>query len=128
MPEARELFTEEWAKTVFPPERTEAFFDALYAGAEEPAFDIALRFVKEENHEYEFSFDLLAKPDRCLVCHITYGLPHVFSRHPIINIKGIVADIGAALQKSPEEMAWELKATTEESPTLFRIPLVVTVQ
>ena len=29
-------------ESVFPPERTEAFFDALFGGAEEGAYDIGL--------------------------------------------------------------------------------------
>ena len=127
MIEAKNVFTKEWSETIFPPERAAAFFDALYGGAEEPAFDIALRFVKEENQVYEFAFDLAAKPGKCLVCHLTYGLPHVFSRHPIINIKELVGGIATSLGKSPEEISWELKPTIEVSATLYQIPLTVTV-
>ena len=127
MPDAKELFSEAWAKAAFSPERADAFFEALFGGAEEGAFDIALRFVQQENNAYEFAFDLTARPDKCLVCSLTYGLPHVFSRHPIINIKGLIADIAAALGTTPEGLTWELKPTREVSPALFQIPLVVTV-
>lgn len=35
-------------ESVFPPERTEAFFDALFGGAEEGAYDIVLVCRSEE--------------------------------------------------------------------------------
>ena len=127
MTEAQKLFTKEWSETVFPPERAEAFFDALYGGAEEGAFDIALRFLKEDGNTYEFAFDLTARPGRCLVCGITRGLPHVFSRHPVINVKGLAAAIAARLGVPAESIAWELKPVMEVSADLFRIPLIVTV-
>ena len=127
MIEAQKIFTKEWSGAVFPPERVEAFFDALYGGAEEGAFDIALHFLREENNTYEFAFDLTARPGRCLACNITHGLPHVFSRHPVINVKELVAVIAARLGIRAENITWELRPVKEVSTDLFRIPLIITV-
>jgi hypothetical protein len=126
--QAKSVFTEEWAQRTFPPERTDAFFEALFDGAEEGAYDIVLRFVGESNAGYEFAFDLKARAGRCLACSITYGLPHVFSRHPVIDIKGVVAAVAEALGKSPEQLHWELQPTREVNDSLFSVPLVIGVR
>ena len=125
--DANTLFTEEWTKTAFPPELTGQFFDALFGDAEEGAYDIALRYVGSRGNMHEFSFDLHQRPGMCLACNLTYGLPQVFSRHPIINVKGVVDKIAEALGKEPSSVAWELKPTRETSTALHCIPLVVSV-
>lgn len=124
---AADVFTQEWAGSVFPPERTDAFFEALFGGAEDGAYDISLRFVEARGNAYVFSFDLSRREGQCLACNLTYGLPQVFSRHPVLNIKGVAAAVAEALGKEPAAVSWELKATEEHSADLHSIPFVVTV-
>lgn len=124
---AADLFTLEWAKAVFPPERTEAFFEALFGGAEEGAYDISLRFVAERENGYEFSFDLDQRPGKCLACNLTYGLPQVFSRHPLLNVKGVAEAVAGALGKDPASLSWRLGTTREESASRHCIPLFVSL-
>ena len=124
---AAAIFTGEWAGSVFPPERADDFFEALFGGAEDGAYDISLRFVRAMGNTYEFAFDLTQRPGKCLACNLTYGLPQVFSRHPILNVKGVAAAIAEALGKDPAAVTWELKPTREESSALHYIPFIVTV-
>ena len=121
------VFTEEWSKATFPPERTDDFFEALFGEAEEGAYDISLRFVEARGNTYEFAFDLTQRPGKCLACNLTYGLPQVFSRHPILNVKGVAAAVASALGKDPAAVKWELQATREASSALHCVPLLVTV-
>jgi len=124
---AADIFTMEWAGTVFPPERTDDFFEALFGGAEEGAYMISLRFLAEQGNSYTFAFDLTQRPGKCLACNLTYGLPQVFSRHPVLNVKGVAEAVAAALGKEPSGATWELGATREESPAHHYIPFIVTV-
>jgi hypothetical protein len=123
--DATAIFTPEWTKDIFPPERADDFFEALFGGMEEGAYDIALRFVKADKDSCEFAFDLMQRPGKCLVCNLTYGLPQVFSRHPIINVKGVVAAAAQALGKDAKTAQWQLRATRETSSTLHSIPLLI---
>jgi hypothetical protein len=123
--DAASIFTPEWTRTIFPPERADDFFEALFGGMEEGAYDIALRFVKADNDSCEFAFDLLQRPGKCLVCNLTYGLPQVFSRHPVINVKGVVAAAAQALGKDEKAATWQLRATRETSSSLHSIPLLI---
>lgn len=124
--DATEIFNEEWTGKAFPPERADAFFDALFGGAEEGAYDISLRFVRALGNTYEFAFDLTQRPGKCLACNLTYGLPQVFSRHPVLNVKGVAGAVAEALGKDPSTVRWELKPTREESALLHYIPFIVT--
>ena len=125
--EAAALFNAEWTRSVFPPERTDAFFEALFGGAEDGAYDISLRFVKANGNTYEFAFDLIQRPGKCLACNLTYGLPQVFSRHPILNVKGVAEAVAATLGRPAASAQWRLESTREASSTLHWIPLVITV-
>lgn len=124
---AAEIFTRDWTDATFPPQRAEDFFEALFGGAEEGAYDIALRFVEQRGSEYEFSFDLIQRPGKCLVCNLTYGLPQVFSRHPVLNVKGVAEAVAAALGKTAADVSWKLNPTREVSAKLHVIPLIITV-
>ena len=123
--DAAAVFTSEWARSVFGPERTDDFFEALFGGAEEGAYDISLRFVKAGGNECEFAFDLTQRPGKCLACNLTYGLPQVFARHPVINAKGIAEQAAIALGKDPATIQWQLMATREISSSLHSIPLMI---
>ena len=92
-----DVFTPECLNDLFPIQRTNDFFDALFGDAEEGAYDIRLVVDPEESDDGElhFYFELHQRAGRCLVCSLTYGLPQVFERHPIINLKGLVSDIAS---------------------------------
>jgi len=124
---ATDVFTREWAGQIFPSGRTDDFFEALFGGAEEGAYDISLRFLTERGNNYEFAFDLTQRPGKCLSCNLTYGLPQVFSRHPVLNVKGVAEAVAVALGKEPSGMTWKLGSTREESSAHHYIPLTVTV-
>ena len=124
---AAAIFTPEWAKAVLPPKRTDEFFEALFGGAEEGAYTISLRFVAEKGNSYTLAFDLTQRPGKCLACNLTYGLPQVLSRHPVLNVKGVAEAVATALGKDPATVSWKLEATREESSALHSIPFIVTV-
>ncbi|WP_027178253.1 hypothetical protein [Maridesulfovibrio bastinii] len=124
MSNALELLTDEKLKSLFPSSRADDFFEALFGGAEEGSYDIDLVFTGESGDELNFEFRLKQRPGKCLACNLTYGLPQVFSRHPVINVKGVVEDVCEILGKdSPAE--WNLGTTTELSRQLHAIPLVI---
>lgn len=122
---AHTVFTQEWLDAQFPADRADAFFDALFGGAEEGAYDIRLRYVGSGEGYADFAFELHQRPGKCLVCSLTYGLPQVFSRHPIINVKGLAAEVAKALGKAPDAATSTLGATQEVSAEVHRVPLRV---
>lgn len=120
-----EIFTPEWTLAAFPPSRADDFFEALFGGAEDGAYDISLRYIGSKGSAHEFAFDLSQRPGKCLVCNLTYGLPQVFSRHPILNVKGVAENVAKALGKDPAAVSWQLGSTREESSALHSIPFTV---
>lgn len=121
--------TEAQLAELFPRERTDAFFEALFGGAEEGAYDIYL--VPDEgadaspDTELHFYFELRQRPGHCLVCSLTYGLPQVFERHPIINVKGLVGELARLAGWNADEVWWRLGSTQSISDALHRIPLTL---
>ena len=111
--------------TLLPPERTDAFFDALYGGAEEGAYDIRLAFRKADENSITLAFELHQRSNKCLVCSLTYGLPQVFQRHPIINAAGIAREVAELAGWDPATSTWTLGRTEERSGALHGIPLVI---
>ena len=86
-----DVFTPECLNDLFPIQRTNDFFDALFGDAEEGA----------------------------------YGLPQVFERHPIINLKGLVSDIASRAGWELDDVWWRIGTTESLSSALHRIPLVL---
>jgi len=117
------IFTKEKLLAFFPADRADAFFDALYGGAEEGAYDISLAFVAATDNGVELAFELKQRQGKCLACNLTYGLPQVFTRHPIINLKQVVAAVAAETGKEVRE--YKLGATKEHSRELHTIPLMI---
>ncbi len=117
------VFTDATLDTIFPPERTIAFFDALFGDAEEGAYDIRLRFHKAEDKTWHFFFHLIQRPGKCLACNLTYGLPQVFARHPVIALPRLVEELCA--QRGVRLKSWRIGATQEISRTIHRIPLTI---
>lgn len=120
-----QLFTETVLKQLFPAERADAFFEALYGDAAEGAYDIAFSFQGLKKEALEFRFDLHRRPGKCLACNLTYGLPQVFSRHPLINIAELVRGIENRLAGKATCSRWELGETKEISSDLHVIPLTI---
>lgn len=123
-----EIFTAERLLELFPPERTDAFFEALFGGAEDGAYDIRLVFNHGESsgeRRLVFLFELHQRGHMCLACNLTHGLPQVFARHPVIDVRGLAVKL-AALAGWPEgSYRWELERTEEVSDALHVVPLVL---
>ena len=125
------LITDKELATIFGKDKADNFFDALYGDAQEGAYDINLKYKDYQDKLLTLEFHLTQRPGKCLVCNLTYGLPQVFSRHPIININGIVNKVGALLTQKQEIkkcVGWELGRTQEISRQLHTIPLIISIE
>ncbi len=118
------MLNNDFLDSLFPPERTDDFFEALFGGAEEGAYTIMLRLRSETETSVELAFELHKRPGKCLVCSLTYGLSGVFKRHPIINAQGLARAI--AEKKGWQDFSWDIGTTREESEELHWIPFRVT--
>ena len=117
------LFAPDVLKQLFPKDRSDQFFDALYGDAEEGAYDISLEFIGYRGNRLEFMLRLTQRPGKCITCSLTYGLPEVFTRHPIININGLVQNIEVLLDGRGRCVDWQLGSTQEISNDVHVIPL-----
>ena len=108
---------------IFPPERADQFFEALYGGAEEGAYDIRLICEGVSDTEARLAFNLAQRPGQCLRCSLTYGLPQVFQRHPILNVEQVARDAAQALGWA--KASYEIGATRDLGPELHQIPLLL---
>lgn len=122
------IFTPQALAEIFPQDRTDRFFDALLGDAAEGAYDIRMVFKAQRADALEFEFELHQRPGRCLACNLTYGLPQVFSRHPVINVQGTVDAIVGRLENGMHGGAWRLGQTREISGKLHVVPLVIEIQ
>jgi hypothetical protein len=121
------LFTKDVLENLLPPQLSNDFFDALYGDADEGAYNISLSFISYDPEQKRLSFELQLheRPDKCLACNLTYGLPSVFSRHPMINIKGMVQKIEALLGGNTKCIGWELGGTRTPASNMHAIPLII---
>ena len=122
------LFLPEAINDIFPENLADQFFDALYGDSSEGAYNIALVFKEQKDHALIFEFHLTQRPGKCLRCNLTYGLPDVFSRHPVINIKSLVDKIDAQLDGQGKCVEWRLGDTIEISNDLHVIPLIIKLE
>ena len=120
-----DIFTPGVLKKLFPEDRSDRFFDALYGDAAEGAYDIRLEFKNHRENRLEFELCLTQRPGQCINCSLTYGLPEVFSRHPVININGLVQEVEVLLDGRARSIDWQLGATREISDDIHVVPLVV---
>ena len=123
-----DLFTPEKVKTLFPETKADDFFEALYGDASEGAYDIELKFDRQEDSQLIFEFRLTKREGKCLVCSLTYGLPEVFSRHPIINLTGIAQSIDELLGSEARCTDWEIGATRSVNSELHTIPVAFKIE
>ncbi len=112
---------------LFPPGRDNEFFEALYGGAEEGAFDIRLKAEGFDNKASRLLlvFELKERAGKCMACSLTYGLPPVFERHPVINMAGMMKEIDKALSPDWRVSQWQLGTTTTMAPKVNIIPVTV---
>lgn len=122
------LLTPEKLSKIFPKDRSNQFFDALFGDPDEGAFDIELAYRDFRGDTLTMELLLHERPNRCLACNLTQGLPQVFSRHPIINIQGVVKEIEALLGGSHRLGTWSLGYTEQPKRSLHAIPLKITVE
>lgn len=116
-----DLFTTEKLQKIFPEERADDFFEALYGDAEDGAYDISLAFNKAEGNTLYFDFLLSQRPGKCLACNLTHGLPTVFERHPIINLNGIAKEIEGLLGNGTTCTGWKVGNTREKNRHLHTL-------
>jgi hypothetical protein len=121
------IFTKEILEDLLPPQRSDEFFEALYGDADEGAYDISLSFKSYDSVQNKLSFELQLheRPGKCLACNLTYGLPQVFSRHPLLNIQGMVEKIITLLGADIKSTGWELGRTRTAAANMHSIPLTI---
>jgi hypothetical protein len=117
----RKLFTEAALDNIFPRDRADRFFEALYGDSDEGAYDIRLAFAGQAGSQLNFEFHLSQRPGKCLACNLTY----VLGRHPVIDVKGLVKEINTLLDGRASCKEWELGRTRELSRKLHVIPLAI---
>ena len=129
MDNLNEIFTDDALQELFPPQRADDFFEALFGDTGEGAYDIALSYMgyNERTNSLSFNLDLHERPGCCLACNLTYGLPEVFSRHPVISINTLVADIEKKLDGKAQCAEWKLGTTVQQEKSLHSIPLHITL-
>jgi len=122
-----DLFDQQTLATIFPADRADQFFEALFGDASEGAYDISLAFVEHRSADNTLLFELhlSQRPGCCLACNLTHGLPTVFSRHPVININGVVAEIDKLIGDSLSCKEWRLGGTNSVSSALHTVPLTI---
>ena len=122
------LFTRETLQKLFPKERTDDFFDALFGDASEGSYDIELAYGGADDNSLTMELLLHERPGCCLACNLTQGLPQVFSRHPIIGVNSIVKDIDELIGNRTRCGEWSLGYTEQRSSSLHVIPIKIVLQ
>jgi hypothetical protein len=122
------IFSKEVLTEIFPGEKADQFFELLYGDVDEGAYDIKLSYNGYQSGQLEFIFNLIRRPGKCLACNLTYGLPQVFSRHPALDIEGLVQKFQQIMEQKAEITHWQLGETREISRDLHVIPLKVFIQ
>lgn len=121
------VLTKENLEKIFPKERANDFFEALFGDADEGSYDIELVYREYTGNMLIMDLLLHERPNCCLACNLTQGLPQVFSRHPIINITGIVRDLDALLGDNYNCGDWSLGSTKQYSRSLHAIPIKIAI-
>lgn len=121
------LLTQEALSEIFTRDVADRFFEALLGDPSEGAYDITLGYRGQQGGRLIFELELRQRPGKCLACHLTYGLPQVFSRHPVINMKGVVEKICSLIGDGVRCEGWSLGATREVRRDLHVIPLAISI-
>jgi hypothetical protein len=123
-----EIFTSEALLKIFPKERSNEFFEALFGDADEGSYDIELAYRAADSSSLTLELLLHERPNCCLACNLTQGLPQVFSRHPVIGINSIVRDIDKLIGNRGTCGEWSLGHTEQRSSSLHVIPIRILTQ
>jgi hypothetical protein len=123
-----EIFSKKVLTEIFSGDKADQFFELLYGDANEGAYDIKLSYNGYHSGRLEFMFNLIRRQGKCLACNLTYGLPQVFSRHPILDIEGLVQKFQQIMDGKAKITHWQLGDTREISRDLHVIPLKVFIQ
>ncbi len=123
--EFNQIFTQDFLDQRLPLNLSNQFFEALYGDASDGAYDIRLQFVSASDKQIVLEFNLTQRPDKCMVCSLTYGLPNVFSRHPLININNMIKKIE---EKGVKVEKWYLGDTKELNTSLHTIPFYLDLE
>lgn len=121
----KDLFPPNALKKLFPDDRADRFFEALYGNATEGAYDIGFEFKEYREHRLRFDFELRQRPGKCLACNLTFGLPQILARHPVIDVEGLVQGINHLLEGQTNCTGWQLGMTQVVSGQLHVIPLTL---
>lgn len=123
----KEIFTPPVLQELFPANRSDSFFEALYGDTEEGAYNIVLAYqgYAPKTHSLHFVFNLQERPGKCLACHLTHGLPEVFARHPVIGVAGLIEKINLLLGDHAQCGEWQLGTTQNLSRKLYGVPLTI---
>jgi hypothetical protein len=119
------IFTPETLQQIFPKERSNDFFDALFGDAGEGAYDIELAYNGTDGKDITLEFRLHERPGCCLACNLTQGLPQVFTRHPVINVAGVVEAVDKLLAGQARCREWTLGRTEQRRKEMHLIPLII---
>ena len=122
------LFSQDTLSSLFPKERTDDFFEALFGDASEGAYNIELAYGGTSGQQLVMELRLHERPGCCLACNLTQGLPQVFSRHPIINVSGLVGDVDKLLGNNATCKEWALGFTEQRSKEMHIIPINITLE
>lgn len=124
------VVTEVFLNNLFPAGRDNEFFEALYGGAETGAFDISLHSngFNEAKKLLNLEFRLSERSGMCMACNLTYGLPEVFKRHPVINASGIASEVEKALSPEWKVANWTLGSTITTSNKVSSIPFLIQLE
>ena len=120
-----QVLNQDFLDTLLPAETSDQFFEALYGDAMDGAYDIRLEYISANDERIVLAYNLTQRPGKCLVCSLTYGLPKVFSRHPLINIDGMIEKMGA---KDIQIKSWRMGETEEQTSQLHSIPLYLELE
>lgn len=121
--EIENILTPDALLDIFPANTSDEFFDALFGDASEGSYDIELGFCDISDDVLTLELKLHERPGCCLACNLTHGLPQVFSRHPLINVKGVVEKVNTLLGDDTTCGEWSLGSTQQQSRSLHTIPL-----
>ena len=119
------LFSREVCSRLMPSDRANEFFEALFGDADEGAYDIELAYSGSTESAIQFDILLQERPGHCLACNLTQGLPQVFTRHPVINVAGIVEEVNNIIGENGQTGEWSLGYTQQRSNSLHCIPLSI---
>lgn len=119
------LFSTDTCAELMPANTADQFFEALFGDAEEGSYDLELKYRNSDSAALYFDILLHERAGHCLTCNLTYGLPEVFSRHPVININSIAEKVNDIIGDLGETGEWRLGATTQQNQSLHSIPLVI---